>query len=131
MDNLAAPAFLSAALAFGAADVSAAEDPAIYPGAQCAAFWYGFSDFTQLTPFMTVNPRDVAQAETFREIALRLAPDRRSEIEQTIAEQRPQMALLAEAMIYGDDTQSMEIFQNLAETCERFAAENADKTEQE
>ena len=131
MGNLAARVFVSATLVFGAAGTHAADDSAIYPGAQCAAFWYGFSDFTHLTPFMTVNPRDIEQAESFREIAFRLAPDRRSEIEQTIAEQRPQMALLAEAMIYGDDAQSMEIFQNLAETCERFAAENADRAKQE
>ncbi len=75
---------------------------------------------------MTTNPTDLKRADAFRKIALRLAPERTGEIDRTIAEQRPQMALLAEAIIFDHDEQSSKVFETLTETCENFAKQHAE-----
>ncbi len=96
-------------------------DKAIYPAAQCAAFWLGFNDYAKRSPFLDSNPDYLAQADAFRRIALRLNPARAAEIEQTIRDQRDDMALLTEAVIYANDKQSRKVFETLAQTCESFA----------
>lgn len=104
-----------------AAGARASDDPALYPAAQCAAFWLGFSDYAKRSPFLDYDPDDVNRSETFRDIALHLSPDRAAEIDARIASERPAMALLAEAVIYGGDAQSRTVFEKLTGRCERFA----------
>jgi hypothetical protein len=107
-------AFLSAA------SVATAQD-AIYPAAQCAAFWFGYADYAKISPYLDFDPSDLRAAEAFREVALRLA-DTDSEVEAYIATQRPLMGRLMESYIYNGDAQSRDIFERLNETCQNFAA---------
>jgi len=99
-----------------------AQDP-VYPAAQCAAFWYGYADYADLSPYLDASPTDLEAAEAFREVALRLAGDA-SEVEQFISEQRPQMVRLMESYIFDGDVQSRDIFERLTATCEDFAADH-------
>ncbi len=101
----------------------AAPDEALYPAAQCAALWLGFSEYAKRSPFLDYNPDDLKRSDVFRRIALSLSPDRQPLIDQTIATERAAMALLVEAMIYGGDAQSRDVFERLTQRCEDFAAQ--------
>jgi hypothetical protein len=55
---------LTLALAF-AGPASAAEDPALFPAAQCAALWFGQDDYAQVSAWLDRDPKDLALAEAF------------------------------------------------------------------
>ncbi|MBQ0803554.1 MULTISPECIES: hypothetical protein [unclassified Sulfitobacter] len=98
------------------------DDVALYPAAQCAAFWLGFDDYAKRSPFLDSSPDHVKRSDAFRAVAVRLAPDRVTEIDRTIQDQRSAMALLAEAVIYANDKPSRKVFETLTQTCESFAS---------
>jgi len=100
------------------------DDAAIYPAAQCAAFWLGFNDYAKRSPFLDSSPDDLNRSNAFRLVAVRLAPARVAEIDRTIQDQRSAMALLAEAVIYANDKQSRKVFETLTQTCESFASKH-------
>ena len=101
----------------------AQSDPALDPAAQCAAFWLGFNDYAKRSPFLEGSPDDLKRSDAFRNVAVRLAPGRVTEIDHTIQDQRSAMALLAEAVIFGNDKQSRKVFETLGQTCESFGNE--------
>ena len=119
---------LCAALCSGGG-ARAAEDPAIYPAAQCAAFWLGFSDYAQRSAFLDYDPDDLTHSQMFRDIAVNLSPSRTDEIDAKISSERTAMALLVEAMIYGGDEQSRDVVERLTATCDRFAADHPNLTD--
>ncbi|MCR8826400.1 hypothetical protein [Pseudosulfitobacter koreensis] len=102
----------------------AASDPSLYPAAQCAALWLGYSDYAARSLYLEVDPTDAARAAAFRAVAIRLGTSSRAEIDIYIAEQRPLMELLVEAMIFGRDRQSADVFEALGETCQSFAKDH-------
>ena len=94
---------------------------ALYPAAQCAAFWYGYADYAKLSPYLDFEQSDVEAAEAFRAVALRLsAPE--TEVITFIDAERPRMTRLMESYIYDGDAQSRDIFERLSATCQDFAA---------
>ncbi len=98
-------------------------DEAIYPAAQCAAFWDGFGDAAESLRFLDADPGVAARADAFRAVAYRLSGGKKADIDRKIAEQRPLMALLVEAYVLDADRQSRDIFQRLSQTCEAFGAQ--------
>lgn len=110
-------AVLAAFLSAGS--VATAQD-AIYPAAQCAAFWFGYADYAKVSPYLDFDPSDLRVAEAFREVALRLA-ETESDVETYIAAQRPLMTRLMESYIYNGDAQSRDIFERLNQICQDFA----------
>ncbi|MCX8224878.1 MAG: hypothetical protein OTI35_02300 [Sulfitobacter sp.] len=100
------------------------DDAAIYPAAQCAAFWLGFNDYAKWSPFLDSSADNVKRSNAFRAVAVRLAPTRVTEIDRAIQDQRSAMALLAEAVIYANDNQSRKVFETLTQTCESFASKH-------
>lgn len=95
---------------------------AIYPAAQCAAFWLGFHDYAKRSPLLVPNAADPKRAEAFRAVARRLAPNRTAEVDQTIHNQRAEMALLTEAVIFSGDAQSRKLFETLTRVCADLGA---------
>jgi hypothetical protein len=101
--------------------VGATAQEALYPAAQCAAFWYGYADYATLSPYLDFEQSDVEAAEAFRAVAVRLgAPE--TEIIAFMDAERPRMTRLMESYIYDGDAQSRDIFERLSTTCEDFAA---------
>lgn len=113
---------LAPALWLALALPAGAGDPAIYPAAQCAAFWLGREDYAQAGGWLDPDPLSAQRAAAFRAAALRLAPDRAAEIDTRIADQRPRMARLHEAAIDWADRQSIDLLEDLTQTCGTFAA---------
>ncbi len=111
---------MALALATVAVGSMATAQDALHPAAQCAAFWYGYSDYAKVSAYLDTDPSDAQAAEAFRKVALRLA-ERDAEVDSYIAAQRPLMTRLMESYIYGGDTQSRDIFERLSAICEDFA----------
>ncbi|QYZ71188.1 hypothetical protein [Neotabrizicola shimadae] len=103
---------------------ASAGDLALYPAAQCAAFWLGREDYAQAGGWLDPDPLSVQRAAAFRAAALRLGPDRAAEIDARIADQRPRMARLHEAAIDWGDPQSIDLLEDLTQTCGAFAADS-------
>lgn len=101
-----------------------ARDPALYPAAQCAALWYGFDDYAQLSAFLDRTESDLARAEAFRAVAYRLDGGETGRVDAFIAQQRRLMVSMIDAMIYGGDEPSRDIFRRLTQTCESFAGQH-------
>jgi hypothetical protein len=99
-----------------------ADDPALYPAAQCAAFWLGRDDYARASPFLDRDPADLRLAEAFREVARRQTIGPPAAIDAFIADQRPLMFDLFDAFIYGADKQSSDLHDRLLATCAAFAA---------
>lgn len=100
---------------------AAASDTALYPAAQCAAFWLGRQDYALTGGWLQPDPLAMDRAAAFRAAALRLAPDRADEIDARIADQRLPMQRLHEAAIDWADPDSIDLLQDLTLTCGRFA----------
>ncbi|UOA27700.1 hypothetical protein [Pseudosulfitobacter sp. DSM 107133] len=118
---------LTTAAATGVLGVGAAQadrDLSIHPAAQCAALWLGYSDCAANSPYLAVDPADADRAAAFRAVALRLGTSPRAQIDHFIALQRPLMEKLVEAMIFGRDRQSTDVFEALDETCKSFAKDH-------
>ena len=116
-----AAAGLALAVALAGA-AQAADDPALFPAAQCAALWFGQDDYAQLSPYLDRDPKDLALAEAFRAVALRLTTQGPAAIDAFIAAQRDQMRLLVEAFIFGGDRSSRDLYDSLMQDCSDFAA---------
>ncbi len=110
---------LAAALAL---PCEAADDPAEYPAAQCAALWLGQDDYARHSKLLKQDPMDVALAEAFRAVAHRLTNRDAAAIDAFIAQQVPIMSFMVEAYIYGGDRQSRDIYETLMQDCASFAA---------
>lgn len=95
---------------------------AFYPAAQCAAFWQGRWDYAHESPYLDEDATDLDRAAAFRAVAIRLNEESAPEIDAFIAEQRPLMVMLFDAMIYYGDGTSRDLHDRLLETCERFGA---------
>ena len=118
---------LTTAAALGVLGVGAAQadrDLSIYPAAQCAALWLGYSDYAARSHYLSVDPTDATRAAAFRAVALRLGTSPRDRIDAYIADQRPLMETMVEAMIFGRDRQSADVFEALGETCKSFAKDH-------
>ena len=116
-----AAAGLALAVALAGA-AQAADDPALFPAAQCAALWFGQDDYAQMSPYLDRDPKDLALAEAFRAVALRLTTQGPAAIDAFIAAQRDQMRLLVEAFIFGGDRSSRDLYDSLMQDCSDFAA---------
>lgn len=112
-------AALVALLAAGAP--AQAADGALYPAAQCAAFWLGWDDIARASAFLDARDDDLERAQAFRAAAIRLGGGDVSAIDRFIAQERPGMALMVEAALYGDKI-SERAQQRLLQTCADFAA---------
>ena len=103
--------------ALAAASATAQPHP---DAAQCAAYWLGRADYADTSTYLTGEVEARAMGEAFRKAALRLSDDE-AKTEAFIADQRPLMALLSEAYIYGGDEQSRDISERLIEGCGALA----------
>ncbi len=103
-----------------------ADPPALYPAAQCAAFWLGRDDYATRSAYLDNDPSDPARAAAFRAAAVRLNGGDAAPVEAFIAKERHNMDLLFEAFIYGGDKQSRDVHDILLETCARFGREAAE-----
>ena len=119
MRGVVAGLVLAAALA-GASQ--AADDPGLFPAAQCAALWFGQDDYAQVSPYLDRDPKDLQLAEAFRAVALRQTTEGPAAIDAFIATQRRQMSLLVEAFIFGSDRSSRRLYESLMQDCSDFAA---------
>ena len=102
--------------------VRAADDPALFPAAQCAALWFGQDDYAQVSTYLDRDPKDLQLAEAFRAVAWRLTTQSPAAIDAFIATQRRQMSLLVEAFIFGSDRSSRRLYESLMQDCSDFAA---------
>lgn len=102
--------------------VHAATDP-LYPAAPCAAYWLAFDDYAQTSTFLDRDPSDRDRAAAFRAAAIRLNEGDAATVDATIARERPDMALMIEAAIYGDRI-SDRLQRRLLQTCNDFAAKH-------
>ena len=110
-------------LLIAATQAKAADDPARFPAAQCAALWYGQNDYAHASAFLPPDPHDVRLADAFRAVALRLTTGTPATIDAFIAKQRPLMAFMVEAYIYGGDKPSRDLYESLMQDCAAFAAD--------
>jgi|688.fasta_scaffold504353_3 hypothetical protein len=117
------PAVLWALIfATGNGPVHAADDPALFPAAQCAALWFGQDDYAQVSPWLDRDPKDLPLAEAFRAVALRRTTQGPAAIDAFIQAQRLQMGFLVEAFIFGGDRQSRDLHDRLMRDGADFAA---------
>ena len=112
------------ALAILTAGAGSADDlaGAAVGAARCAAFWYGYDDYAQRSGFLDRHPGDTERARAFRSVAYRLDGGDHARVDAYLAENRGLMELTMEAMIYGGDSQSRDIFDRLTQTCDDLAA---------
>jgi hypothetical protein len=96
----------------------------IYPAAQCAAFWLGYDDYAHLSAYLDADPTDAVRAAAYRDVAYRLATAERADIDTYIADQRPLMRNMMEAVIYGSDGPSRDVFERLTKTCKDFGQDH-------
>ncbi|PZQ96879.1 MAG: hypothetical protein DI533_15055 [Cereibacter sphaeroides] len=113
--------FWAAATAVLALPAFAADDPALYPAAQCAALWFGQDDYAHASRLMKPDPGDLVMAEAFRTVALRLTTVGPEAIDAFITKQRRLMGFMIDDYISGDD-QSQDLYQSLMQDCDAFAA---------
>lgn len=103
----------AAALVLCLAGSGAAADEALFPAAQCAAFWQGYQDY--------LGTDQTEAVAAFRAVALRLSSDAAA-IDAFIAAQRPLMVRMAEAYIYRGDRLNRRLFEDMIATCGAYAA---------
>ena len=90
------------------------------PAAQCAAIWYGYADYAELSAHLSANPADTEMAKAFRDVAVGLDGDA-ARVDGYIADQRPQMVRLVDSYIFGGDQQSRDLFERLTTRCHDVA----------
>ena len=113
-------AHLAFAVTF-ALPASAADDPALYPAAQCAALWFGWDDLARGSTLLDRTPGDLARAEAFRRIAFRLTTTGTASVDVFIADQRGLMMQMIDEGLYGGG-ESRDLMERLLQTCEDFGA---------
>ncbi len=115
---------LACGSAIGADNPIEADADALYPAAQCAALWFGYDDYARWSAYLDRDPGDLARARAFRAVAYSLNGGRTGPVDAYVAEQRRLMASMIEAMIYGGDRQSRDLFDRLTQTCADLAADH-------
>lgn len=100
--------------------LSAQTDPALYPAAQCAAFWFGWDDHARRSALLDRTPGDLERAGAFRLVAHRLSSGPAAGIDAFIADQRGLMMQMIEEGIFGADD-SRGLMERLMQTCADFA----------
>jgi hypothetical protein len=116
--------FGALALVASASNVAAERNPSIYPAALCAAFWLGYADYAQVSAYLDHDPRDHLRADAYRSVAYRLATAARADIDAYVSEQRPLMETMIDAVVYGSDGPSRDVFERLTKTCKDFGQEH-------
>jgi hypothetical protein len=99
----------------------AADDPALYPAAQCAALWFGWDDLARASTLLDRTVGDLARAEAFRSVAHRLTTASEASIDAFIADQRRLMMQMIDEGLYGGG-ESRDVMERLLQTCEDFGA---------
>lgn len=99
----------------------AATDTQTRAAAQCAGFWLGYHDYGRISAYLDADAADIARANAFRAVAMRLGTSSPGDIDAFIAHQRGQMILLMDAVVYQRDRSSQRVFEDLSETCDRLA----------
>ena len=99
----------------------AADDPALYPAAQCAALWFGWDDLARASTLLDRTPGDLARAETFRSVAHRLTTASAASVDAFIADQRGLMMQMIDEGLYGGG-ESRDLMERLLQTCQDFSA---------
>lgn len=100
-----------------------AEPP--YPAAHCAAYWLGWDDFAKASRFLPRDATDLARAEAFRAVAIRLAGGKAAMVDDFLASERANMALMIEAAMYRDRI-SEKLQRRLLQTCADYAETQAE-----
>jgi hypothetical protein len=104
-----------------AGPAKAMDDRALYPAAQCAAFWFGWDDFARASTLLDRSAGDLARAEAFRQAALTLTTTGPEAVDAFIARQRPLMFAMIDDAILGNSV-SADLMERLLGTCDDFAA---------
>lgn len=99
----------------------AADDPALYPAAQCAALWFGWDDLARPSTLLDRTPGDLARAQAFRSVALRLTTTGAASVDAFIADQRGLMMQMIDDGLYGAG-ESRSLMERLLQTCEAYGA---------
>jgi hypothetical protein len=103
------------------ASAAAANDPALYPAAQCSALWFGWDDLARASTLFDRTPGDLARAEAFRSVAHRLTTTSAASVDAFIADQRGLMMQMIDEGLYGAG-ESRDLMERLLQTCEDFGA---------
>ncbi len=117
----AAAATALALAAIGPFPASGSGDPALYPAAQCAAFWFGWDDFARRSTLLDPTPGDPARAEAFARVAHRLTTGSPEAVDAFIADQRGMMMQMIDEATCGAG-ESRSLMERLMQTCEDFGA---------
>ena len=100
---------------------AASADPAPYPAAQCAAFWFGWDDLARASTLLDRTPGDLTRAEAFRSAAHRLTTASPASVDAFIADERGLMMQMIDEGLYGAG-ESRDLMERLLQTCEDFGA---------
>jgi hypothetical protein len=100
---------------------SAATDPALYPAAQCAAFWFGWDDHAHRSTLLDPTPGDLARAEAFARVTRSLTTGTPQAVDAFIADQRGLMMQMIDDAMYGAG-ESRSLMERLMQTCADFGA---------
>ena len=94
---------------------------ALFPAAQCAAFWLGRDDYARQSATLAPDPTDRPRAEAYRRAAVRLNGNNADGIDTFINGLRPTMAFLFDAWIFGGDAQARDMHTRLSRICAEAA----------
>jgi hypothetical protein len=96
-------------------------DPALYPAAKCAAFWFGWDDYARRSTLLDRTPGDLARAEAFARVARRMTAGDPQVVDAFIADQRGLMMQMIDEGLYGGG-ESRDLMERLLQTCQDFGA---------
>lgn len=112
---------LALAATLCAPSFAAADDPALYPAAQCAALWFGWDDLARASTLLDRTAGDLARAEAFRRVAYRLTTASAASVDAFIADQRGLMMQMIDEGMYGSG-ESRSLMERLLQTCDDYGA---------
>ncbi len=104
-----------------AAAANAQSPDALYPAAQCAAFWFGRDDYARSSAYLPVEPTDITRAQAYRSAAVHLNDDNAAEIDAFIRDLRPTMTFMFDAYVFGADAQAQDMHDRLTRICAEAA----------
>ncbi|MHC0054086.1 hypothetical protein [Actibacterium sp. D379-3] len=115
----------------GAAHAASDAQRALFPAAQCAAFWLGYGDFQSRYAIASGDAADAYRvAADFRAAAIRLGGGDATAVDAYISEQRPLMLLMNKSFMIDGNRESQDMFDRLARTCDDFATTQPETREQ-
>ena len=121
MNRRVVAACIGASLAGSGGTPAHSAEEALYPAAQCAAYWLGRDDFARGSAYLDSDPTDPDRAAAFRAVAVRLNGGNAAPIDAFIATERDAMSPMVEAALYGDKI-SDRLQRRLLTICDTFAA---------